>query len=263
MIGSSANRRKRPASLSNLSALPHGNSRRQARKRLTTSICSGAISCGTCPQLSNQETLATRLRFRISAARSNDSRSECAPRSTSISKPKGGKKRAFDIPLPREMILCLIRAIGFGRTVYPTQAQDWAFPADSESGHASETKEDRDPLSKWGNDLRQTFRTIATGAGVSEFDAELLMNHAVPGANAGYVTRHKLLEDHLRGQQQAVSGSMFAALRTTVADDQSLLDWLGCSAIRHAILATPKMDNENGVEGTARRGGLAKGPLPD
>jgi hypothetical protein len=28
-----------------------------------------------------------------------------------ISKPKGGKKRAFDIPLSREMILCLIRAI--------------------------------------------------------------------------------------------------------------------------------------------------------
>jgi hypothetical protein len=112
----------------------------------------------------------------------NDS---CTPRSTSISKPKGGKKRAFDIPLPREMILCLIRAIGFGRKVYPTLAQDWAFPADSESGHVSEAKEDRDTLSKWGNDLRQTFRTIATGAGVSEFDAELLMNHAVPGANAG------------------------------------------------------------------------------
>jgi hypothetical protein len=29
---------------------------------------------------------------------------------------------------------------------YPTQAQDWAFPADSESGHASETKEDRGTL---------------------------------------------------------------------------------------------------------------------
>jgi hypothetical protein len=50
--------------------------------------------------------------------------------------------------------------------------------------------------SKWGNDLRQSFRTIATAAGVSEFDARLLMNHAVPGVNAGYITRHKLLEDH-------------------------------------------------------------------
>jgi hypothetical protein len=44
-----------------------------------------------------------------------------------------------------------------------------------------EQKEDRATLSKWGNDLRQSFRTIATAAGVSEFDAKLLMNHAIPG----------------------------------------------------------------------------------
>src|SRR5260370_13927644 len=86
------------------------------------------------------------------------------------------------------------------------------FPADSASGHLVEQKEDRTTLSKWGNDLRQSFRTIATAAGVSEFDARLLMNHAIPGVNAGYITRHKLLEDHLRGQQQAVSSAMFAAL---------------------------------------------------
>jgi integrase len=174
-------------------------------------------------------------------------------RTLHISKPKGGKKRAFDIPLSRQMILCLIRALRFGRKMYPTQAQNWVFPADGESGHLSETKEDRDTLSKWGNDLRQTFRTIATGAGVSEFDAKLLMNHAVPGVNAGYVTRHKLLEDHLRGQRQAVSSAMFVALRTTVADDQSLRDWLGCRAIRHAILAAPKIDNDDGVGEATRR----------
>jgi len=174
-------------------------------------------------------------------------------RTLHISKPKGGKKRAFDIPLSREMILCLVRAIRFGRKMYPTQAQNWVFPADSESRHVSETKEDRDTLSKWGNDLRQTFRTIATGAGVSEFDAKLLMNHAVPGVNAGYITRHTLLEDHLRSQQQAVSSAMFAALRMTVADDQSLRDWLGYGAIRLGILASSKMDNDNGVERAARR----------
>jgi integrase len=32
-------------------------------------------------------------------------------RTLHISKPKGGKKRAFDIPLSRQMVLCLIRAI--------------------------------------------------------------------------------------------------------------------------------------------------------
>lgn len=115
-----------------------------------------------------------------------------------IPRPKGGADRAFDIPLSRQMILCLTRAIRFGRFVFPFEANSWLFPSDSESGHLAEQKEDRDVLGKWGNDLRQTFRTLATAAGVSEFDARLLMNHAIPGVNAGYISRHKLLEDHLR-----------------------------------------------------------------
>lgn len=103
-----------------------------------------------------------------------------------IPRPKGGAELAFDIPLSREMILCLLRAIRFGRAMHPRAAAEWVFPADSVSGHLVEQKEDRAALSKWGNDLRQTFRTIATPAGVSEFDARLLMNHAIPGVNAGY-----------------------------------------------------------------------------
>ena len=35
------------------------------------------------------------------------------------------------------------------------------------------------------------------------------MNHSIAGVNAGYVTRHKLLEDHLRSQQQAISTAVF------------------------------------------------------
>jgi site-specific recombinase XerD len=79
-------------------------------------------------------------------------------RTLHVPRPKGGSKRACDIPLSREMILCLVRAIRFGREMYPSQAREWVFPADSASGHLSETKEDRDELSKWGSDLRQTFR---------------------------------------------------------------------------------------------------------
>jgi site-specific recombinase XerD len=151
-------------------------------------------------------------------------------RTLNVPKPKGGSKRAFDIPLSREMILCLVRAIRFGREIYPLQAREWVFPADSESGHIVETKEDRSELSKWGNDLRQTFRTIATAAGVSDFDATLLMNHAIPGVNAGYITRHKLLGDHLRRQQQAISSAIFAALGTLFAEDQTVRAWLSARA---------------------------------
>ena len=153
-----------------------------------------------------------------------------------IPKPKGGAKRAFDIPLSREMVLCLVRAMRFGRQMYPSQAAEWIFPADSASGHLAEQKEDRGTLSKWGNDLRQSFRTIATAAGVSEFDAKLLMNHAIPGVNAGYITRHKLLEDHLRSQQQAISGAVFAALGETLVRKTTVRNWLAHKASRRALL---------------------------
>jgi integrase len=128
-----------------------------------------------------------------------------------VPKPKGGLDRAFDIPLSREMILCLIRAIRIGRTAYPVQAETWLFPADSASGHIVEHKEDRRDLSKWGNDLRQTYRTIGQVAGVNDVDMHLLMNHSLPGVNAGYITRNKLLTDHLRLQQQRVSSIVGAA----------------------------------------------------
>lgn len=157
-------------------------------------------------------------------------------RTLHVPKPKGGSKRAFDIPLSREMVLCLVRALRFGREMYPSQATVWVFPADSASGHLSETKEDRDELSKWGNDLRQTFRTIATISGVSEIDAKLLMNHSIPGVNAGYITRHKLLEDHLRRQQQTLSSAVFAALGMSLLEDSALRRWLGYGAARQPTL---------------------------
>jgi site-specific recombinase XerD len=152
-----------------------------------------------------------------------------------ISKPKGGAKRAFDIPLSRQMVLCLVRAIRFGRQIHPSQAMEWVFPAESESGHLAQTKEDRTELSRWGNDLRQTFRTIAAEAGVSEIDAKLLMNHAIPGVNAGYITRYKLLEDYLRRQQQAISSVMFAELQNLFVENSTLQNWLGRDASKPKI----------------------------
>lgn len=122
-----------------------------------------------------------------------------------IPKPKGGEEKAFDIPLSRPMIRCIIRAVRWGRILYFKQAQSWLFPAESETGHLVEHKEERDVLSKWGNDLRQSYRTLAQAAGVSELDIHLLMNHSLPGVNAGYITRDRLLRDHLRKQQQRIS----------------------------------------------------------
>jgi integrase len=126
-------------------------------------------------------------------------------RTLHIPKPKGGEHKAFDIPLSRAMCRCLVRALRLGRMLYPSQAEDWVFPSDSESGHLVEHKENRKILAKWGNDLRQTYRTIGQIAGIADLDMHLLMNHSVPGVNAGYITRAKLLTDHLRGQQEKIS----------------------------------------------------------
>lgn len=152
-----------------------------------------------------------------------------------IPHPKGGADRAFDIPLSRQMIRCLVRSIRFGRQMHPYEAKDWLFPADSADGHLVEQKEDRAVLSKWGNELRQTYRTVATPAGVSELDARMLMNHSVPGVNSGYITRHKLLEDHLRTQQQAISDTIFSGAGDVLAKRSEVCDWLGAGGSRRQI----------------------------
>jgi integrase len=130
-----------------------------------------------------------------------------------VPKPKGGEEKAFDIPLSRTMIRCLVRLMRLGRALYPSQARHWLFPADSASGHLAEHKEDRVTLAKWGNDLRQTYRTIAQTAEIADLDVHLLMNHTVPGVNAGYITRSKLLGDHLRQQQEMISRKMIGAVQ--------------------------------------------------
>jgi hypothetical protein len=42
-----------------------------------------------------------------------------------------------------------VRVIRLGRVLYPSQGQEWLFPADSVSGHLVEHKEDRKILDKW------------------------------------------------------------------------------------------------------------------
>lgn len=132
-----------------------------------------------------------------------------------VPKPKGGEAKAFFIPLSRQMMSSISRAMKIGRLMHPQRAMTWLFPADSSSGHIVEHKEDRETLSHWGNDLRQTYRTAGQFAGINDIDMHLLMNHSVPGVNAGYITRAKLVSSHLRSAQQELSDFLLASL----ADD--------------------------------------------
>ena len=158
-----------------------------------------------------------------------------------IPRPKGGEEKAFDIPLSRPMIRSIIRAIRWGRIMYSAQAKSWLFPADSGPGHLVEHKEERDVLSKWGNDLRQSYRTLAQAAGVSELDIHLLMNHSLPGVNAGYITRDRLLRDHLRQQQQRISE--LVAHSVSMERDPSIVQWLGNASVEETAGQT-----ETGVQ---------------
>ena len=85
--------------------------------------------------------------------------------------------------------------------------------------------EKRDELSKWGNNLRQTFRTIAQAVGVPELDVHLLMHHSIRGVKAGYITRNKLLRDHLWSQQEAISRKIVEAMQLRRQNGASAL-WI-------------------------------------
>ena len=50
------------------------------------------------------------------------------------------------------------------------------------------------------------------------------MNHSLPGVNAGYITRDKLLRDHLRKQQERVSAIVTERARDR--DGRPCLSWL-------------------------------------
>ena len=52
-------------------------------------------------------------------------------------------------------------------------------------------------------------------------EAAFVQLHSVPGVNAGYITRSKLLGDHLRHQQETISRKLTEAARAKFKDGKS------------------------------------------
>ena len=133
-----------------------------------------------------------------------------------IPAPKGGDERAFDIPLSRPMLYCLVRARRAGRILHRDQARRFIFPALSEAGHLAEWREDREALAKFGTDLRQSFKTISVEAGVGKLEAKILMNHKVDrDVHDGYTTTPELRE-HLHSCQARISAAIIGRLAPTM-----------------------------------------------
>jgi|KBSSwiStaDraftv2_1062776.scaffolds.fasta_scaffold08258_6 hypothetical protein len=129
-----------------------------------------------------------------------------------IPAPKGGDERAFDIPLSRPMLYCLVRARRAGCILHREQARRFIFPALSEAGHLAEWREDRAALSKFGTDLRQSFKTMSVECGVGKLEAKVLMNHKVDrDVHDGYTTTPELRE-HLHACQAKISAEMMSRL---------------------------------------------------
>ena len=115
---------------------------------------------------------------------------DVAGRSLHVPTPKGGKAKAYDIPLTRQMLGCLARARRAARVRSPNFADTIVFPGDqtkavrgsnSFSGHMSKysTREAKLPCS--GHALRHTYRNACVWAGVEENLSKKLMNHSQKG----------------------------------------------------------------------------------
>jgi hypothetical protein len=72
----------------------------------------------------------------------------------------------------------------------------------------------------------------------------LLMNHSLPGVNAGYITRAKLLSGHLRATQEKLSKTMM---------DASGVEGLIWPFLASRKLGDPVRDAPSGVASRRRR----------
>lgn len=119
--------------------------------------------------------------------------------------PKGGDQRAFDVPLSEKLIQLLGALKSQAQKDYPASSTFWVFPGQTTPGHITDTKEPRKKLSKWGNDLRQSFRTFATMAGVAEIYIRVLMNHKDRDVSTGYLNLYPIWPELIRAQTLVIA----------------------------------------------------------
>lgn len=115
--------------------------------------------------------------------------------------PKGGRIRAFDMPLTGELRGLLDEARSAGETLYP--GSPWVFPAEGKHGHMIAACEKSFP-GVTPHDLRRTYATACAEAGVDPYTIKLLLNHAI---DKGDVTQRyiKPSREHLERSARLVA----------------------------------------------------------
>ncbi len=142
--------------------------------------------------------------------------------------PKGGKARAYDIPLSRPMLACLARARRAARVYQPLLSREWIFPGDPSkskrgefAGHMSLFATTEPSLPCSGHGLRHTYRNACVWAGVEEVLSKKLMNHSQKGdVHSGtYGSREGVWPDLLDAQER-ISAALMELFRTTAKTRQ-------------------------------------------
>ena len=123
-----------------------------------------------------------------------------------VPNPKGGKDRAFHLPLSDYLVELLKQRqeCELTQTVFPKSP--YVFPAESKSGHISEPKV-KLSVSFSVHGLRHTFITQAYQLGIPEPVIQVLVNHKVSARSSRKITRNYYTPDqeYLRGPMQQVT----------------------------------------------------------
>lgn len=122
-----------------------------------------------------------------------------------IPTPKGGKAKAFYIPLSDFLVDLLTKRRACKVTNAVFGESPWVFPAgDSESGHLEEPAEKRHAFLKdfSPHALRHSYATFAQGAGIKLTDISFLMNHRPANLTVAYM---RALLPELAKQQQIIT----------------------------------------------------------
>ena len=126
--------------------------------------------------------------------------------------PKGGKERAFTVPLP-DVCLEILKRRKKENAKFFGEDCPWVFPThnnEREVTHLQNPTEKSKSIPS-PHRLRDTYTTAANAAGLSPYDIDVLTNHRPP---IGHVTAGYIRQDfeYLRKQQQKVADYLKAFL---------------------------------------------------
>lgn len=126
--------------------------------------------------------------------------------------PKGGKKKAFYLPLSDYLVTLLESRKACKATGAAFPDSPWVFPAsESASAHIEEPTEKKDDfLKQFGpHALRHTYASVAQAAGLNLTDIKFLMNHRSSDVTIRYM---KAMLTALRDCQQQVTNYLLGVL---------------------------------------------------